>query len=135
VDIMPVLLGGGLRFFGETGWEQIRLERLRVLELPGGRTHLRYRIVKLAGPNPRNPISARNRVPCNSYETHYFIPTETGAHFMSCVTKREGEVPPELQGMFQQLWNEAFGGIKPDIENDIAKGTVTVAPNPNLITA
>ena len=46
IDIMPVLLGGGLRLFEGTSEEQIRLERLKVIELPGGRTHLRFRIVK-----------------------------------------------------------------------------------------
>ncbi len=44
IDIMPVLLGGGLRFFEDIGMEPVQLERLRVEELPGGRTHLRFRI-------------------------------------------------------------------------------------------
>ena len=44
VDIMPVLLGSGLRVFEDPGNETIRLERIKVLELPGGRTHLRFRI-------------------------------------------------------------------------------------------
>ena len=44
VDIMPVLLGGGLRFFGEST-DSIRLERIHVTELPGGRTHLKFRIL------------------------------------------------------------------------------------------
>lgn len=46
VDIMPVLLGGGLRWFEDTGMEAVQLERLKVVELPGGRTHLRFRFVK-----------------------------------------------------------------------------------------
>ena len=46
VDIMPVLLGGGLRFFEDIGMEQMPLERLAVKELPGGRTHLKFRIIK-----------------------------------------------------------------------------------------
>lgn len=46
IDIMPVLLGAGLRFFNETGTIQIQLERLRVVEFPGGRTHIKYNIVK-----------------------------------------------------------------------------------------
>jgi hypothetical protein len=41
-----VLLGGGLRPFEAIGPEPIRLERLKVVELPGGRTHLRFRVVK-----------------------------------------------------------------------------------------
>jgi hypothetical protein len=34
---------------GERGWfgiEQIRLERMKVMELPAGRTHLEFRIVE-----------------------------------------------------------------------------------------
>jgi len=46
VDIMPVLLGSGLRIFEDLGTETIRLERIKVTELPGGRTHLRFRILK-----------------------------------------------------------------------------------------
>jgi len=45
IDVMPVLLGGGLRLFEDTSEEQIRLERLKAIELPGGRTHLRFRIL------------------------------------------------------------------------------------------
>ena len=45
VDIMPVLLGGGLRLF-EDSMEAIQLERIHVMELPGGRTHLKFRIIK-----------------------------------------------------------------------------------------
>jgi dihydrofolate reductase len=44
IDIMPVLLGGGLRLFEATSTEQIQLERVQVMELPGGRTHLRFRV-------------------------------------------------------------------------------------------
>jgi dihydrofolate reductase len=46
VDIMPVLLGGGLRVFEDLDTESIQLERLKVMELPGGRTHLEFRVVK-----------------------------------------------------------------------------------------
>jgi dihydrofolate reductase len=46
VDIMPVLLGGGLRLFEDIDVESIQLERIKVMELPGGRTHLRFRIIK-----------------------------------------------------------------------------------------
>jgi dihydrofolate reductase len=46
VDIMPVLLAGGLRPFEDIGTEQIQLERIKVMELPGGRTHLKFRITK-----------------------------------------------------------------------------------------
>ena len=47
IDIMPVFLGAGLRPFEGIGEGQIQLERLKVMELPGGRTHLRFRVVKL----------------------------------------------------------------------------------------
>lgn len=46
VDIMPVLLGGGLRPFDGLGPEQIKLERTKMVELPNGRTHLRFRVIK-----------------------------------------------------------------------------------------
>ncbi len=46
VDIMPVLLCGGLRLFEHISAEQIQLERIKVMELPAGRTHLRFRFVK-----------------------------------------------------------------------------------------
>lgn len=46
VDIMPVLLGNGLRPFEGLDAEQIQLERLAVMELPGGRTHLKFRVMK-----------------------------------------------------------------------------------------
>jgi len=46
IDIMPVLLGGGLRLFEDTGMEPVPLERVKVMELPGGRTHLRFRFVR-----------------------------------------------------------------------------------------
>jgi len=46
VDVMPVLLGRGLRIFENLADERIQLERIKVMELPAGRTHLRYRIVR-----------------------------------------------------------------------------------------
>lgn len=46
IDIMPVLLGGGLRPFDNVDAQQIKLERIDVMELPAGRTHLEFRIVK-----------------------------------------------------------------------------------------
>jgi dihydrofolate reductase len=45
VDIMPLFLGGGLRPFEEIDTE-IQLERIKVIELPVGRTHLRFRVTK-----------------------------------------------------------------------------------------
>ena len=46
VDIMPVLLCSGLRLFENIIAEHIQLERIKVVELPAGRTHLRFRFVK-----------------------------------------------------------------------------------------
>lgn len=45
IDIMPVLLCGGLRLFEAMGMESIKLEKIKLVELPGGRTHMRFRIV------------------------------------------------------------------------------------------
>ncbi len=45
LDIVPILLGGGLRFFEDIGLDPIRLERIKTVEMPGGRIHLRFRIV------------------------------------------------------------------------------------------
>jgi dihydrofolate reductase len=42
---VPVLFGGGLRMFGETGGEQTRLEAIRVVDTPSA-THLTYRVVR-----------------------------------------------------------------------------------------
>jgi dihydrofolate reductase len=46
VDVVPVLLGGGLRTFENLGTSLPSLERIQVTELPGGRTHLRFRVLK-----------------------------------------------------------------------------------------
>jgi dihydrofolate reductase len=46
LDIMPVLLCGGLRLFEDACAEEIRLERMGVMELPNGRTHLEFCVVK-----------------------------------------------------------------------------------------
>ena len=46
VDIMSVLLGDGLRPFEGLNAEQIRLERIDLVALPGGRTHIEFRIIK-----------------------------------------------------------------------------------------
>lgn len=45
IDLMPVLLGGGLRLFEHLGSEAINLEKLKVIEATV-RTHLRFRVVK-----------------------------------------------------------------------------------------
>lgn len=45
IDLVPVLLGGGVRFFDNLGDGKIELERTRVIEAPGV-THLRFRVLK-----------------------------------------------------------------------------------------
>jgi dihydrofolate reductase len=45
IHVTPVLLGGGVRLFGELGTEGIKLESTRVIESPTV-THVRYRVVK-----------------------------------------------------------------------------------------
>ena len=45
VDLVPVLLGDGVRLFEHLGTEPIQLERTRVIEAPGV-THLTFRVVK-----------------------------------------------------------------------------------------
>lgn len=46
VDVMPVLLGGGVRLFENLEAAEVELERIKVVEAAGGRTHLRFRVVK-----------------------------------------------------------------------------------------
>jgi dihydrofolate reductase len=45
VDLVPVLLGGGVRLFEHLGTEPIELESTRVIEAPGV-THLTFRVAK-----------------------------------------------------------------------------------------
>jgi dihydrofolate reductase len=45
VDVAPLLLGAGVRLFGDLGAAPISLECTRVVEAPGV-THMRYRVVK-----------------------------------------------------------------------------------------
>jgi dihydrofolate reductase len=45
VDLVPVLLGDGVRLFDHLGPGPIELERARVVEAPGV-THLTFRVVK-----------------------------------------------------------------------------------------
>ena len=42
IDIMPILLGGGLRLFEGSETASIQLERLNVVNLSSGRTHLKF---------------------------------------------------------------------------------------------
>jgi len=45
INLVPVLLGEGIRLFEHIGTEHIELERTRVIESPGV-THIRFRVVK-----------------------------------------------------------------------------------------
>lgn len=44
VTVMPVILGGGTRLFGDGGEEQIRLEKTKTVELGSGGTYLEFRV-------------------------------------------------------------------------------------------
>ena len=46
IDVMPVVLCEGQRLFDDVCVQPIKLERMRVLALPSGRTNLRFRILK-----------------------------------------------------------------------------------------
>ena len=54
VDVMPVVLGGGLRFLESVDPERVQLEKVDVQEV-GARTSLRFHVVKgvQSGPSPR----------------------------------------------------------------------------------
>jgi dihydrofolate reductase len=45
IDLVPILLGEGVRFFDRVRTGPIELERTMVVEVPGV-THLRFRVVK-----------------------------------------------------------------------------------------
>lgn len=44
VDVMPMLLGGGLRLFDSPAFADLNLELVRMEAAPSGRAHLRYRV-------------------------------------------------------------------------------------------
>lgn len=46
IDIIPVFLKAGFRPFEDIGNKSIKVERIKVVELPAGRTHLRFHFVK-----------------------------------------------------------------------------------------
>lgn len=46
IGIMPILLGAGLRFFEHLGTKEVQLEKIRVLESPGSRTDIKFRVVR-----------------------------------------------------------------------------------------
>jgi dihydrofolate reductase len=45
INLVSVLLGGGVRLFEHLGPTPIQLERIRVVEVPGV-THLRFRVLR-----------------------------------------------------------------------------------------
>ncbi len=46
VDILPFFLRQGFRPFEDLGVKPVQLERTKVVELPGGRIHVRFRIIR-----------------------------------------------------------------------------------------
>ena len=46
VDIIPVFLKNGFRPFEDLGNRSIKVERIKLVELPAGRTHIAFRVVK-----------------------------------------------------------------------------------------
>ncbi len=46
IDIIPIFLKAGFRPFEDIGNGSVQVERIKVVELAAGRTHLRFRIVK-----------------------------------------------------------------------------------------
>jgi len=62
------------------------------------------------------------------YETNYFIPSKIGTRFLNCVGKPAGNIPEDAQTILQNIWNQAYSGLKAFIEGDIARGKVSVRP-------
>ena len=46
IDILPVFFRNGFRPFEDLGNSPIQIERIKVLELPAGRIHMRFRFIK-----------------------------------------------------------------------------------------
>ena len=46
IDIIPVFLNNGFRPFEDMGNRSIKVERVKLVELPAGRTHIRFQFVK-----------------------------------------------------------------------------------------
>jgi dihydrofolate reductase len=49
IDVVPVLLGAGRRFFDDAAWDRVELEKLRVQEV-GRRTSFVFRVLRTRGP-------------------------------------------------------------------------------------
>jgi dihydrofolate reductase len=46
IHLVPVLMGGGVRLFGDLATPAVELEAPRVVESPSGVTHLSFRVVR-----------------------------------------------------------------------------------------
>ena len=46
IDLMPILLGDGLRLFEHLETEPIRLENVKVVDIPGGGMDITYRVLR-----------------------------------------------------------------------------------------
>jgi dihydrofolate reductase len=46
IDIIPVFLHAGFRPFEDIGTQAVQMQRIKVVELPAGRIHIRFRINK-----------------------------------------------------------------------------------------
>ena len=46
IDVIPVFVNNGFRPFDDIGTRPIQVKRIKVVELPGGRIHMRFRIGK-----------------------------------------------------------------------------------------
>ena len=77
-------------------------------------------------------LATDNATGLTYYETCRFIPHKMGTQFISCVSIPEGEVSEETQEVLQRLWDQAYGGLKAYVEEDIARGKVTVTPEAEL---
>jgi uncharacterized protein YndB with AHSA1/START domain len=121
----------GLNFMKRTDARGGRVGEGTQFHCAHGDVEFQYKIVDWKPFNYFTVLQTDNATHLNYYETYYFIPTESGTHFMSCVSQPKGDVPAEAQGMFQDLWNQALGRIKAFIEQDIASGKVTASLNTN----
>ncbi len=71
-------------------------------------------------------LATDNATNLSYYETCFFIPHEMGTKFVSTVSKPEGDIPANAQAILQELWDQAYGGLKSFVEADIARGKITV---------
>ena len=118
----------GLNFMKRTDGLGGRIREGAKFHCAHGEVEFQYQIVDWKPFDYFTTLQTDNGTHLEYYETYYFVASESGTHFINCVSKPEGDVPAQAQGMFQELWNDALGRIKPFIEHDIANGKVTVMP-------